>query len=209
MFKDASKTSDKTWFYHAYSIWLFTRSDLKTIVFPQSIFGIITALALYSQKDGILPWGRVIPRIPSVVFWVWINLLPFAIDNQRQPASILEDSHNKPWRPMPSRRMTEAQARTMMLGFYPLAVYASLRLGGLKQCLTLIVLGYGYNDLNLADWHWASRNAINALGFCSFASGALDVVLRGSTHHHMGRDMYLWLMIIAAVVFSTGGTRSP
>lgn len=175
-------------------------------MFPQSIFGVITALALYSELDGVLPWGRVLSRIPGVLFWVWINLLPFAIDNQRQPAAILEDSHNKPWRPMPSGRMTEAQAKVVMLGFYPLAICASLQLGGLKQCLTLIVLGYGYNDLNLADWHWASRNAINALGFCSFASGALDVVLSESSYH-ISPDMYWWLLIIAAVVFSTVQTQ--
>ncbi|KAF2962923.1 hypothetical protein GQX73_g10652 [Xylaria multiplex] len=201
-----SKASDKTWFYHIYSIWLFTRSDLKSIVFPQTIFGVLTALALDTDEDGFLLWGRVLPRIPSVMFWVWINLLPLDIDNQRQPASVIEDKHNKPWRPIPSRRMTEAQAKIIMLGFYSLAICASFQVGGLKQSLVLIILGYGYNDLHLADWHWTSRNAMNALGFYGFASGALDVALRG-LELDMNRDMTWWLVITTAVVFSTVQTQ--
>ncbi|KAI0206837.1 UbiA prenyltransferase family-domain-containing protein [Astrocystis sublimbata] len=203
---NSTETNDKTWFYHAYSIWLFTRSDLKTIVFPQAIFGIITAVAMHTAQGDAVPWARVLTRSPRVIFWVWMNLLPFTIDNQRRPASIMEDKHNKPWRPMPSGRMTEAQAKTVMLVFYPLAIGTSLRLGGLMQSLALIAMGYGYNDLNLADWHWTSRNAINALGFCSFASGALDVTL-GSSHLDLPLDVVGWLCIIAGVVFTTVQTQ--
>ncbi|KAI1076812.1 UbiA prenyltransferase family [Whalleya microplaca] len=191
---------------HAYSIWLFTFSDLKTIVVPQTIFGILNALALSLDQQGPLKWLKILLRLPAVAFVVWINLLPFAIDNQRQPKAILEDKHNKPWRTMPSGRMSETQAKTLMLVLYPVAFCASLWLGGVRQCLTLMVLGYGYNDLNLADWSWVSRNAINALGFCCFASGALEVALNAplSREH---RIMLEWLGIIAAVVFTTVQTQ--
>ncbi|KAI1188031.1 UbiA prenyltransferase family-domain-containing protein [Nemania serpens] len=161
---------------------------------------------MYSEQEGAIPWSRVLMRSPRVIFWVWINLLPFTIDNQRQPAAIIEDRQNKPWRPMPSGRMTEAQAKALMLVFYLLAISTSLRLGGLRQSLSLIVLGYGYNDLGLADWHWVSRNAINALGFCSFASGALDVML-GRSHSGLRFNVSGWLSIIAGVVFSTVQTQ--
>lgn len=81
-------------------------------------------------------------RVPPTFFWLWINLLPFTIDNQRRPASIAEDELNKPWRAMPSRRLTPAQARTLMLCLYPVALAASLALGGLDQCLWAIALGF-------------------------------------------------------------------
>ncbi|KAK0744970.1 UbiA prenyltransferase family-domain-containing protein [Apiosordaria backusii] len=189
--------------FHAYSIWLFTRSDLKTIVIPQSAFGIINAIAF--SKD----WLEVLVRVPSAVFWVWINLLPFAIDNQRQPEAILEDRHNKPWRTMPSGRMTEGQAKTLMLFLYPLALFTSLWLGGTRQCLALMVLGYGYNDLNLGDWSWVSRNVINALGFCCFASGALEVAMDSplSFFGEQSQTMVKWLAMIGGIVFSTVQTQ--
>jgi 4-hydroxybenzoate polyprenyltransferase len=143
-------------------------------------------------------------RLPIVVFWVWINLLPFAIDNQRQSAAILEDKYNKPWRTMPSGRMTQGQAKTLMICLYLIAYCASLKLGGVRQCLSLMALGFAYNDLNLANWSWFSRNAINALGFCCFTSGALEVVLSTPLLSSPGhREIIRWLGIIAVVVAST------
>jgi 4-hydroxybenzoate polyprenyltransferase len=195
-------------------VWLFTLSDLKTIVVPKAVFGILNALAISAistskqeQHTGS-SFSGLLMRLPIIAFWVWINLLPFAIDNQRQSAAILEDKYNKPWRTMPSGRMTQGQAKILMIGLYVTAYCASLRLGGVRQCLALMALGFAYNDLNLADWSWFSRNAINALGFCCFASGALEVALNmpllSSPEH---REILKWLGIIAAVVASTWETR--
>lgn len=94
---------------------------------------------------------EILLRAPLVCFWVWINLLPFAIDNQRQPAAILEDKHNKPWRTMPSGRMTRAQAKRLMVCLYPTAACVSLQIGGIRQCVASMALVFVYNDLNLAD----------------------------------------------------------
>lgn len=196
--------------FHAYSIWLFTLSDLKTIVIPQTMFGIFNALAFYSEAEEDFREAnqiRVLVRLPIVAFWVWINLLPFAIDNQRREASIREDKLNKPWRTMPTGRMTPAQARALMCFLYPVALCVSSCLGGTRQCLALMVLGFCYNDLDLADWSWASRNAINALGYCCFASGALEVTLMtplqitSTSSEH--RSLIEGVGMIAAVISST------
>lgn len=178
------------------------------------MFGIFNGLALRGKEGLENESSRpalLFTRVPVVAFWVWINLLPFAIDNQRQDVAILEDKHNKPWRTMPSGRMTPTHAKTLMCILYPAAFFASLYLGGLRQCSALMVLGYLYNDLRLADWSWISRNAINALGFCCFASGALEVTLKAPlqvmplpTEY---RRVIEWLGIIAAVVFSTVQTQ--
>ncbi|KAI1439381.1 UbiA prenyltransferase family [Annulohypoxylon stygium] len=140
-----------------------------------------------------------------VVFWLWINLLPFNIDNQRRREAILEDKVNKPWRTMPHGRMTPTEAKVLMLCLYPTALCTSLWIGGVRQSLALIVLGCFYNELNLADRSWVSRNAINALGFCCFTSGALEVVLSTSLQFTTAElsHMIRWLEAIAAVVFST------
>ncbi|KAF2113571.1 hypothetical protein BDV96DRAFT_661773 [Lophiotrema nucula] len=104
--------------HEAYTIWLFTRSDLKTIVIPKSIFGVFGALAgskLVTDANGSVQ--AIIIRAPLVVFWVWIVLLPFNIDNQRRAEAIEEDRMNRPWRPLPSKRLSPEQAfRTMLVG---------------------------------------------------------------------------------------------
>lgn len=143
--------------YHIYSIWLFTYSDIKTIIIPKTIFGALSALA--APSFGFNPSYTPSPlgvglRLPLTVFWVWINLLPFAIDNQRHPGSIAEDKMNKPWRVMPSRRMTPAQAKRLMLCLYAVAAFVSWKIGGFPQCLALMALGkmsscnYNYAVLN-------------------------------------------------------------
>jgi len=195
-----------SWLYHAYSIWLFTLSDLKSIVGPQAAFGIINALVLSIEADGDLRWAEVLSRTPVVAFWVWINLLPLTIDNQRQPESILEDKHNKPWRAIPSGRMTGAQAKALMFCLYPVTFLASFWLGGLRQCLGLMALGYAYNDANLAERSWVTRNLINGMAFCCFASGALEVAIK--TPISSDQPVVLeWLAIIGAVVSSTVQTQ--
>ncbi|KAI2615891.1 hypothetical protein GGR54DRAFT_641981 [Hypoxylon sp. NC1633] len=195
------------WLYHIHSIWLFTRSDLKTIVVPQTAFGIIGTLATSPEREWLPRLAQVLARLPLVVCVVWMNLLPFAIDNQRRPASILEDKHNKPWRTMPSGRMSGDQAKKLMLGFYVLAFGVSSALGGIRQCLALMALGYCYNHLELADWSWVTRNAINGLGFCCFASAALEVAL-GEPLSIGSHDILLkWLGMIVGIVFSTVQTQ--
>lgn len=187
--------------FHLYSLYLFTFSDLKTIVGPTALFGIFISLAASVFKLSSNPPTRwILHRAHVVVFWVWINLLPFAIDNQRQPAAILEDSLNKPWRPMPTRRLTPSQAKYLMLTLYPVALWTSVYLGGMRQCIALMLLGFLYNDSGGADFCFL-RNIINACGFICFTSGSMEVAIG----YHLPWNLTLahWFSIIGAVIFST------
>lgn len=188
--------------YHLHSACLFTFSDLKTIVGPKSAFGVVSVLSasVFGIKP-IPPPSWVVYRIPLVVFWTWINLLPFVIDNQRQSASIREDSVNKPWRPLPTKRVTQAQARYMTLTLYPIALVASVLLGGVKQCLALMVLGFWYNDCVGADSNFVVRNFINACGFVCYTSGAMEVALGRPLPQNTILNQ--WFFVVGAVVFST------
>lgn len=195
-----------SWMFHLRTIWLFTFSDLKTIVGPQTVFGVMNALAapMFDLGDG--PRSACFFRRAILVgVWTWINLLPFAIDNQRQPAAIAEDSVNKPWRPMPSQRLTQMRARQIMLALYPIAGLTSCYLGASRQCIALIVLGYWYNDQGGADSGFLMRNFINACGFVCYSSGAMEVALG----HRLPwqPQLFQWFLIIGAVVFSTIQTQ--
>lgn len=185
--------------YHLNSIWLFTFSDLKTIVGPQTIFGILNAA--YAPIFGIYPSSSItVDRMFATGFWIWVNLLPFVIDNQRQAASIEEDRLNKPWRPMPSKRLPPRQAKRLMFAFYGIAFIASTFLGGVRQCLSLMLLGFWYNDSGGAA-NCVSRNLINAGGFVCFASGAMEVALGGTLP--FCTTLAQWLLVIGGVVVTT------
>ncbi|KAL8651747.1 MAG: hypothetical protein Q9210_003078 [Variospora velana] len=171
-------TATASWIFHLRTIWLFTFSDLKTIVGPKTVFGLVNSLAAPEFGVGSSPEAAsLLRRTVIVAVWTWINLLPFAIDNQRQPAAIAEDSVNKPWRPMPSKRLTEQRARQIMFALYPVAGLTSCYFGGLRQCIALVALGYWYNDRGGADSSFVVRNFINACGFVCYSSGAMEVAL--------------------------------
>lgn len=188
-----------------YSIWLFTFSDMKTILLPTSAFGFLYSYYepfFNSPTQSTSP--STIQRAITSLFWVWINLLPFNISNQIQPLAVEEDKINKPWRPMPSRRLTCQEAKTLMLSFYSIAAASSILLGGVRQCALLMFLGYWYNNLQGAGG-LISRNFINACGFLSFTTGATEVA-RGA-FLQPNRSSLLWISVVAAVVSTTVQTQ--
>lgn len=153
-----------------YSIWLFTRSDLKTIFIPQSIFGVLGGLPQSCLTRGDRTAGEVLWRAPLVTLWVWIILCPFNIDNQRSSASIEEDTINRPWRPLPAKRLTPEHALRLQVIFHILAFLYSLEVGGIYQWVCGIILGCLYNAVGLADCSCIGKNAVNALGYTTFGS---------------------------------------
>ena len=187
----------------AYTLYLFTHSDFKTIVIPQTLFGICTALSASSFDLPQKPSWLILTRTPFVLIWTWINLLPFAIDNQRQKFSIQEDALNKPWRPLPSGRMTSLRAWQWMLGLYPVAVLVSVWLGGMRQCVILMVLGIWYNDFGGADNSPLIRNFINACGFLCYTSGAMEVAYSDTPPMAFNPRLLRWLGVIGGVVISS------
>ena len=197
----------KTLSFNIYTIWLFTYSDLKTIVGPKTAFGILGGLRAHVFGLPCEAPYLVIRRLPLVAFWTWINLLPFSIDNQRQAQAIQEDQVNKPWRPLPSHRLTSRQATYLMLGVYPFSVLSSIYLGGLRQCLLLIFLGIWYNDGAGADCHPLVRNFINAFGFLAYTSGAMEVACGACISLALGSPLSRWLGVIGLIVISTVHTQ--
>lgn len=192
--------------YHLYSIWLFTLSDIKTIILPSVLFSVLTAPALsVFDISATISASELLRRAPSVLFWLWINLLPMTIDNQRQVRSIAEDGINKPWRTMPSKRMTSTQARNLMLCLWPISITTSFFIGGLEQCLSLIALGAWYNDFRGGDSSIILRNLLNAAGFNRYAEGALEVLLGGRRLY--SPKFLIWQLILMGIVFTTVQTQ--
>ena len=144
----------------------------------------------------------ILGRLPLVLLWTWLNVLIFDLANQRLPNSIIEDSINKSWRPIPSGRLSAAQARRLLLGNIPLVFLVTFYMGGMEETVAMFVLTWMYNDLGGADESYIVRNLINALGFMSYSSGATRVAC-GYGHCFLNDEAYQWLAIIGGIVFST------
>ena len=186
--------------FHLNTVWLFTRNDLKSIVAPETAFGIFSALSGPVLTNNSSPDFLVIlKRIPVVILWCWINVLIFDVANQRLKTSVVEDSVNKPWRPLPSERLTRRQARRFLLLVVPLGFLATLYIGGMEETVAMMALTWMYNDLGGADESYLVRNLINACGFVCYSSGATRV----ACHCSLNDVAYQWLVIVGSIVFTT------
>lgn len=186
------------------SLWLFTASDLKTIVVPSFIFGVINALAAsqYDTEQHLETSGKIdSQRVCLTLLWVWINLLPFTINNQNSPDSIHEDAANKPWRTLPSGRMTPQQAKHFMLTLYPTGLTLSVFSGGLRQSVSLVILGVWYNNFKGGDASCLVSSLIKACGYICFTSGAMEVSLGFALP--IKPKLMGWFGMIAAIIFTT------
>lgn len=189
--------------YHLNTLYLFTKCDFKTFVYPQTTLGLIIAIACsqpISSTAGPSNYA-ILARLPLAVAWVWMNLLVGCISNQSQPGSTEEDKLNKPWRPLAANRLSHSEARFL---FY-LSTVATLLLtsfiGGTKESMLVMALISLYNDFGMAD-AVISRNFINAAAYTMFGLGTATVLTHGLPCS-LTTQGYLWLAILAAVIMTT------
>ncbi|MCJ1387186.1 hypothetical protein MMC18_000026 [Xylographa bjoerkii] len=189
--------------FHLRTLWLFTVSEHSTIVYPWTAFGIFSALSGAALTTNQSPniW-EIMFRLPQTLLWMWMNILAFTVANQRLPNSVLEDSVNKAWRPLPSGRITQAQARRLLLAILPVTFFLNMSLGGLEVTLTALVLTWMYNDLGGADENYIVRNLINACGLVSWSAGT-TLVACGKDKYALNAMGYKWLAIEATIIFTT------
>jgi len=175
------------------------------MIIPVTFFGISCALAVgeNTTTKEHLTSATVAKRIPETFLWVSMNVFVFSISNQRSEKSVLEDSINKPWRPIPSGRIDRIQVRRLLLAMVP-AIYAIayFYLGAPKETLLCLLLTWMYNDLGGADEHFVIRNLINGIAYFVYCSGAFRV----ACGHEQEKDIvqiYSWVAYIAGIIFTT------
>jgi len=154
----------------SYSLFLFIKSDIKTILIPITVFGSLSA-----PSTGFA-------RLLHTIAWVWLNLLQFCASNQSLPDSEGEDARHKPWRPIPARRVSILAARKLRWALLPLCLAMSL---GYHVGYPGLALAFGIwvnNELAL-DSHWITRNMCCALGYAAFNVGATYVASGTRTCH--------------------------
>lgn len=190
--------------FHLGSLILFTYSDFKVIIIPQTCAGIFQALAgSHIILNANPSFTTVIARLPLIGFWNWYNVLMFNVANQRLPDSITEDQSNKPWRPIPAGRIDPNQARRLLFFLIPLACLLSYRIGGFEQTVTILILTYMYNDLGGGGYHYLTRNIINAFGFTCHASASTLIAAGAASTASLTSTAHIWFAMVGAIIFTT------
>ncbi|KAJ7575283.1 UbiA prenyltransferase family [Mycena floridula] len=173
--------------YHAWTLYLFTKSDIKTILVPIVVFGAISAP------------NTSVACIANATFWTWIHLLQFCISNQRMSPG--EDVLNKPWRPLPSARLTAHQASVLRWILLPVC----LGLSWIHQIVHIgIIFAVGvllHNEFKL-DSYWPTRHILNALGYFTFDLGA-TTISRVDSSQDIAPRVFLAQFMGAMIVLTT------
>ena len=167
-----------------HTLYLFTRSDFKSILFPIVRERLSSEIALIDFSQSVFALFTVAydaslttTRVFSTVFWVWIHLLQFCVSNQTLSSD--EDAQNKPWRPLPAQRIALRDALVLRWALLPICALICV-----AYDLKFIALWFPFgvimhNELKL-DSHWLTRNVLNALAYCTFDIGATSVARGGS-----------------------------
>ena len=189
--------------FHLNTIWLFTASDIKSVVIPETLLGVSTALTGPLLTTNSSPKTvDVLKRIPRIILWNWLSLLFFDIDNQFQAGSIVEDTVNKPWRLLPSGRLTASEARHLLILVIPIVIIGKLYLGGTAEASALMIGSFVYNYLQGADESFLFRNLLNAGGYICYSSGSMKVAT-GHGQYELNVTAATWLAIIGVIIATT------
>jgi hypothetical protein len=155
------------------ALYLFTRSDLKTIVLPVVCLPLILIPRIINCLQIVFAYLSASDTSPErmlcAVLWTWLHLLQFCVSNQSLNPE--EDTLNKPWRPIPSGVVSVVNARILRWILLPICLSLSISLEAHWQGISLAIAFIVHNELHLHS-HWLMRNACNAWGYASFNAGA-------------------------------------
>ena len=144
----------------------------------------------------------VLGRTPHTVLYMWLNILAFNVANQRNLDSLMEDSINKAWRPIPCGRITIIQTRRLLLAVIPTVLIAATFLGGREASTLALLLSWMYNDLKGGDEIFVVRHLLNALGLMAWSVGA-TLVACGKTDCSLSKRGCEWLAIEGLIISTT------
>ena len=186
--------------YHLHTLILFTHDQFFDTIIPGTFFGVLTTLS----GPGLSPTSQsalaVFLRAPIVTAWLWLIILQFCLQNQCSKGSAEEDAVNKPWRPIPSYRITLANAKRLLVVTHLVAGMTSWFLGVSYPFLAWTTLSMLYNDLGGSDCSGVVRNMFCGGFFtCSFG-GALKIAL-GTVD--MSRAAGNWTFLVCWCILMT------
>ncbi|KAJ6496295.1 UbiA prenyltransferase family-domain-containing protein [Mycena sanguinolenta] len=187
----------KTLRYQLETLYLFFATDIITTIMPVVIFAVSCAPVCPQQR---------LSRTIQCIFWMWLQILHCNLANQTSATSLKEDLTNKPFRPIPSGRVTLAQVIVwryicLACGLLLSALYGR-RVVLANIALTIVIVMY--NDGRAAA-HWFSRNLVNAVAFGVLETGA--TLVAACDHHRFGEAAHLSLIFSFGIIVTTIHTQ--
>ncbi|KAK3984440.1 UbiA prenyltransferase family-domain-containing protein [Cladorrhinum sp. PSN332] len=186
-------------------VWGFIESDFLTFAVPHTAYGVFGALSsvpLVVPKDSrsdIPSTAQILGRLPLVLIFNVANLVIVDCANQRN--AMTEDKLNKPWRPIPSGRITPDQTRRLMLALMPLVQVLNYLLGAWEQGVLFTVLIWMYNDLGGGD-EMIVREILLSVAFAVLNHASLAVAV-GPGYSPLCPVGLVWTGICAGVILTT------
>ncbi|KAI6045316.1 UbiA prenyltransferase family [Pisolithus marmoratus] len=173
--------------FYLETTYLFTRSDYKTIFFPVIISAIATAP----------PAG--VKQLIHTAIWVWIHLLQANVSNQTFSAH--EDVVNKPWRPLPSGRITVDATWRFRWFLLVVCLYLSrwYGTGVLSASAALSLVEIFHDDFGFSS-HPVLKNLCNVGGYLTFELGAVMIISSKASVDHTS---LLALLSSGLLIFTT------
>lgn len=151
-------------------------SRLSHCFLPNEPFG--QQRNLLGQSGALPRWPfspSLIIRFPLVFTWIGLAALGFSLANQRLSSSIDEDKLNKPWRPVPSGRISPAATGTLRWFVCSVGFVFSLCVGGCNEFVVQMIASFSYNDLGASQGLWIIRDIHNAIGLVSWLVGCISI----------------------------------
>lgn len=145
---------------------------------------------------------EIVSRIPLIILWNWLNLLPFSIENQRHPCSIQEDKLNKPWRPIVAGRLSPEDAKIWTRTFYVISISIGLSMGLVTESLLMIPLGWIYNCGGGAFRSPFIRSFSHMMGYWVFFHGS-HIIALGSSQTSTTTQTLAWTVFVSFVLGAT------
>ncbi|KAM4065779.1 ubiA prenyltransferase family protein [Hirsutella rhossiliensis] len=169
-------------------LWLFTASDIKTILVPVSVFAY-----------GVAPTPDSSHAIQASL-WIWLHLLHFNISNQ--VIGIAEDEQNKSYRPLTSGRITIQHARVLQRVLFAVCIVQSYgySIQVVFASVALLTLTFAHNELG-GHAHFVARNLLNSGGISCFEWGA--TLVAGSSPHGLDQVAQRAICVNAVIIFTT------
>lgn len=187
--------------FHARTLLLFTYDQILDTVIPGTAFGALAALSSSALNLPSQNSFSVLQRIPQASLWLWVVILQFCVQNQRSKASMQEDSVNKPWRPMPSHRMTSEQAERLLDVTNIIASALSYKLNVMQIFLVYTCLITLYNDYGGGNKSGIVRNMFCGAGFTCYFSGALSICI--GSENTLSSAAWDWIATTAFGILAT------
>ncbi|KAL1707930.1 hypothetical protein EV121DRAFT_197951 [Schizophyllum commune] len=141
-----------------YTFYLFSGVDL---------FGALT-VCVAAALSAVQPTSAM--SVVRATIWVDLHLLPFEIMNQI--TGIDEDMRMKPYRPIPSGRISIMTARLLYASLVAAALFASARMGILWLSISYVAMITAYNELGWAR-NWVYKASGNAYAYACYSYGAI------------------------------------